>query len=137
MKASHTNIRWRQRYQNFRKAFALLQEAVKLEHASELEKAGRIQVFEIVFELAWKLMKDYLKMLGFAVKGPRDAIKQAFREGIIDNGEIWLEALKSRNETAHIYNEEKAQLIDDKITDVYFTEIRKLYLFYLKESERE
>jgi nucleotidyltransferase substrate binding protein (TIGR01987 family) len=137
MDQNPSNIRWRQRFQNFEKAFALLEEAVKLDKSSDLEKAGRLHVFEIVFELAWKLMKDYLKMLGFVVKGPRDAIKQAFREGIIDNGEIWLEALKSRNEAAHIYNEEKALLISDKVEDVYFDEIKKLHSFFMKEIEDE
>ena len=52
-----SNIRWKQRYQNFEKAFKLLEEAVLKTGLSKLEKAGVIQIYEFTFELAWKTLK--------------------------------------------------------------------------------
>ncbi|MEN2994010.1 MAG: nucleotidyltransferase substrate binding protein [Thermodesulfovibrio sp.] len=35
----------------------------------------------------------------------RDAIKTAFKYGIIENGDIWLRMISARNLTSHTYNE--------------------------------
>jgi len=53
-----------------------------------LEKQGLIQAFEYVFELAWNLIRDYLLYQGHTdIKGSRDAIKTAFKYGLIEEGE--------------------------------------------------
>jgi nucleotidyltransferase substrate binding protein (TIGR01987 family) len=67
-----------------------------------------IQFFEITFELAWKLLKDYEEIEGLIAKTPRAAIKQAFQSGLISNGHDWIDALQDRNLTSHTYNEETA-----------------------------
>jgi len=77
------DIRWIQRFSNFERAFLLLQESLTTEPLSILERAGLIQFFEMTFELAWKLLKDYEETEGFIVKTPREAIKQAFQSGFI------------------------------------------------------
>ena len=64
------------------------------------------QFYEICFELSWKTMKDYLESEGFEVKSPREAIKLAFQTGLVEDGELWIEALEARNMTSHIYDEE-------------------------------
>lgn len=63
---------------------------MELQHPSVIERAGMIQFFEMTFELAWKLLKDYQEEEGFIVKSPRDAIKQAFQYQLIKNGQAWL-----------------------------------------------
>ena len=65
----NSDIRWKQRFDNFDRAFVLLREALEpgLAALSQLEKEGTIQRFEIAFELAWKTMKDYLEENGLVV----------------------------------------------------------------------
>ncbi len=99
------DIRWIQRFQNFEKAFLLLQETVQIKSPSVTERAGLIQFFEMTFELAWKLLKDYEEEEGFVIKSPRDAIKQAFQTNIINEGHTWIDALEDRNLTSHTYHE--------------------------------
>lgn len=69
------DVRWIQRFSNFEKAFLLLQDSLKTEQLSILERVGLIQFFEMTFELAWKLLKDYEETEGCIVKTPREAIK--------------------------------------------------------------
>ena len=98
-------IRWKQRFVNFEKAFQTLERTVVIENPSEAERGGLIQFFEVAFELSWKTLKDYLEAGGFQVKSPREVLKQAFQSGIIQDGHAWMEALEDRNLTAHTYNE--------------------------------
>ncbi|WP_342774217.1 nucleotidyltransferase substrate binding protein [Aquibacillus sediminis] len=56
--------------------------------STELERAGIIQFFETTFELAWKVLKDYLEAEGYVAKSPRDSIKQAFQAEIIEDGHL-------------------------------------------------
>ena len=72
-------FRWKQRLSNFSKALTFLNKAIEKEHLSELERAGAIQSFEFVFELAWKTMKDYLNEQGVNAMYPREVIKQSFQ----------------------------------------------------------
>lgn len=111
--------RWKQRFQNFSRSFMLLQTATELEKLSVIERAGMIQFFEISFELAWKVLKDYQEE-GFSISSPRDAIKTAFQYQLIGNGKEWLEALSDRNLTVHTYQEKTAQLVELKIKSTYY-----------------
>lgn len=118
------DIRWQQRLANYSRALAQLGRAVELAHSrplSELEKQGLIQTFEFVFELAWTLMQDYFLYQGNpAITGSRDAIRTAFKQGLIADGEGWMEMIKSRNQTAHTYNESVANEIAEKIIALYY-----------------
>lgn len=117
------DIRWQQRLANYSRALTRLTRAVELAQTrslSDLEKQGLIQVFEFVFELAWNLMKDYFLYQGNpAISGSRDAIRTAFKQGLITDGEGWMEMIKSRNQTAHTYNESVANEIADNIMAIY------------------
>ena len=124
------DIRWIQRFSNFERAFLLLQDSLKTEQLSILERAGLIQFFEMTFELSWKLLKDYEETEGFIVKTPREAIKQAFQSGLISNGHDWIDALQDRNLTAHTYNEETAIAVEAKIRDKYFQLLAELYAYF-------
>ena len=101
------DIRWQQRFENFERALGLLREALKdVESLSELEKEGLVQRFEYTLELAWNTLRDYLYYQGIAVEPatPRTVIKQAFKVGIIDDGQLWLEMIDHRNLLSHTYN---------------------------------
>jgi len=121
------DIRWQQRFSNYEKAFLLLERALSIATPSEVERGGIIQFYEMAFELAWKLMKDYLEQLGYTVSSPRDAIKQAFQAGILDDGQLWMDALTDRNLTTHTYDENKAIEVVAKIRANYFPALQQLY----------
>jgi len=123
---SDPDIRWRQRLQSFRKAFKRLSEAVQLteeRELSELEQQGLIQAFELTHELAWN---DFLESRGTTeMYGSRDATRQAFAKELIQNGEAWMEMIKSRNHTSHTYNEDTENEIAEAITSRYFAEFHQ------------
>jgi nucleotidyltransferase substrate binding protein (TIGR01987 family) len=119
------DIRWKQRLENYKKALSQLQNAVNLgkrRPLSELEEQGLIQAFEFTHELAWNVMRDYFYYQGDnSITGSRDAIREAFHVGIIEDGDSWMEMIKSRNKTSHTYNNEIASEIVSKILNVYFS----------------
>lgn len=120
---SSEDIRWKQRFQNFKKAFALLEEAVEINNRkglSDLEEQGLIQRFEFTHELAWNVFKDYFDYQGNTqITGSRDATREAFNKGLIQDGEGWMEMIKSRNQSSHTYNDEVAANLKNKITKKY------------------
>ena len=124
-------IRWRQRFINFDKAFVQLNEACQnQEHLDDLAKEGLIQRFEYTFELAWKTLKDYLEAEGETDQTPRAVLKKSFQIGVLSNGEIWMDMLAKRNLMAHTYNEETFQEVFNLIIHHYFGEIEKLHSFF-------
>ncbi len=125
------DIRWQQRFNNYTKALSKLTDAIelaKLRNLSELEKQGLIQAFEYTHELAWNTLKDFLSERGNnEIYGSRDATRAAFNLEIITNGEVWMNMIKSRNQTSHTYNEEIANDIVGMIANEYFKEFVTLY----------
>ncbi|RDY71680.1 nucleotidyltransferase [Halobacillus trueperi] len=119
--------RWRQRFENFEKSYLLLSKYAGEKLDNELERAGVIQFFEMTFELAWKVLKDYLESQGYDVKSPRETIKQAYQIEVIDDGHTWLEALSKRNLTAHTYDDQMAEKMVQEIKEHYYPELQKLY----------
>jgi nucleotidyltransferase substrate binding protein (TIGR01987 family) len=120
---SSQDIRWKQRFQNFEKANLLLQSAVDLYHQkglSELEMQGLIQRFEFTHELAWNVIKEFFDYQGNTeISGSRDATREAFNKGLIEDGESWMEMIKSRNKSSHTYNENVAKELVGQIVNVY------------------
>lgn len=125
------DIRWKQRFQNFKKALARLGDAVELateRDLSDLEEQGLIQAFEFTHELAWNTLKDFLAYQGVehSVVGSRDATRLAFENQLIGNSDAWMEMIKSRNKTSHTYNEETADEIATLIIESYYSEFEQL-----------
>lgn len=127
------DIRWKQRFENFDKSYKLLNKYAKQPITTELERAGIIQFFEMTFELAWKVLKDYLEAQEYLVKSPRETVKQAFQIGLIDNGHVWMDALSNRNLTTHTYDEELANKMTNEIITMYLPELDKMYEKLFKE----
>ena len=121
------DIRWKQRFENFNKVYLLLEKHSSKEDLSELEQAGIIQFFEMTFELAWKVLKDYLESDGYVVKSPRESIKQAFQNEIINDGHIWMDALSVRNLTTHTYDANLVKKLIDDIVNIYFPELKQMH----------
>ncbi len=141
---SNHDIRWEQRFNNFIKALNKLQDGVNYiqnnaldgDNSGESEensgmvlhdliKQGLIQRFEVTHELAWNVIKDYAAYQGNPeISGSRDASREGFAIGLIDNGEVWMEMIKSRNETSHTYNEGTAKEIFSHIIKKYLPAFR-------------
>ncbi|MFZ1793702.1 MAG: nucleotidyltransferase substrate binding protein [Anaerolineae bacterium] len=123
-------MRWVQRFNHFGKAFSQLKEACDLEEKrplTKLEEQGLIQAFEFTHELAWNTLRDFLTSRGVReLYGSRDVTREAFRAGLIENGEAWMDMIKSRNLTVHTYNEKVAAQVAQAITDVYVREFDAL-----------
>jgi len=121
------DIRWIQRFGNYRKALSQLEKFTAKNSLSELEKQGLIKAFEYTYELAWNTMKDYMEYQGIAdVFGSRDVIREAFRLELIREGEVWMNMLKDRNRTSHTYNEETADEIARAVIDDYHAQFKAL-----------
>lgn len=132
------DIRWQQRFSNFLKAFTKLEQSIEYIQQNviddnlvsdevldsvlnEMVKEGLIQRFEYTHELAWNVMKDYAEYQGNPnVGGSRDAIREAFQLKLVEDGEIWMDMIRSRNKTSHTYNEATADEIYGKIIREYF-----------------
>jgi nucleotidyltransferase substrate binding protein (TIGR01987 family) len=131
--------RWEQRFRNFKKALIKLEEGVskinnvyiidekgnvdKDRFLDDIIKEGIIQRFEYTHELAWNVMKDFFDDSGNNdIFGSKDATREAFSAGLIVNGDIWMDMIKSRNKTSHTYNEETADDIFIKIINQYNNE---------------
>lgn len=117
-----TDIRWQQRFVNYQKAFDKLKLAISgLEHepTNQLYQMALIQTFEFTFELGWKVIKDYLKYNGVDARLPREAIKEGFAAGIIEDGQLWIDMMNARNSTSHSYDETIAAQIVQNITSAY------------------
>jgi nucleotidyltransferase substrate binding protein (TIGR01987 family) len=121
------DIRWKQRFSNYQKALNQLQKFIDKGELSELEEQGLIKSFEYTYELAWNTLKDFLEFKGQSdIFGSRDAIRKAFQLGIIEDGEGWMDMLKSRNKTSHTYNEETAKEISKAVITFYYKLFKKL-----------
>jgi nucleotidyltransferase substrate binding protein (TIGR01987 family) len=137
------DIRWLQRFDHFIKALSQLREAVELTRQrplSNLEQQGMIQAFEFTHELAWNTLKDFLEERGTQnIYGSRDATREAFKAGLIANGEVWMNMIQSRNLTSHTYDEETAKEIASSVLNAYFAEFEalRLVLDALRRAEEE
>ena len=136
--------RWVQRAKSFEKALSRLKDAIILadeRELSDLESQGLIQGFEYTHELAWETLKDFFEAQGTQnLYGSRDTTRTAFRTGLIENGEIWMDMIEKRNLTSHTYDEELAAEVVMTIRNVYFAEFERLLVRFqqqMKEVESE
>ena len=123
------DIRWKQRFENYSKALRQLTRFIEKGALNEFEQQGLIQCFEYTYELAWNCIKDVFETQGeVGIIGSRDAFRLAFQRGLIENGETWMEMIKSRVLTSHTYNEDVADEISSRIVTEYYPEFIRLHL---------
>ena len=127
------DIRWKQRLDNFDRAFVLLREVCerKIESLSRLEKEGAIQRFEVAFELAWKTIKDYLEEAGVVVQPvtPRNVIKEAFAARLLDDAQVWIDMMLHRNLLSHTYDIKVLEEVLQAVAERYFPALDHLHEF--------
>jgi len=135
------DIRWLQRFDHFKKAYAQLQEALQLmseRELSNIEKQGSIQAFEFTYELAWNVLRDYLIWQGIeSVSGSRDAIREGFKRELISDGHAWLAMLQDRNRTVHTYNEATANQIIEHLRTKYAQLFAEFVVTFQQKADDE
>ena len=135
------DVRWRQRFQCFGKAFGQLSAAAELakqRKLSDLEQQGLIQAFEFTHELAWNILKDFLESRG-ATKlfGSKDATREAFARGLIANGQEWMAMIQARNRSSLTYNEKTAHEVAEAILGSFVTEFAAFRVKFAEIESRE
>ena len=101
---------------DFKLALLQLDDALKLPVENDVIKAGCIQYFEFSFELAWKTVKRFAEDEGMAeCNTPKSALKAAFACRWIDDEDVWLDMLMSRNRMSHTYSASSALVVFDKL----------------------
>jgi nucleotidyltransferase substrate binding protein (TIGR01987 family) len=121
------DVRWKHRFQNLKKAFIQLEKTVNTPDLNELERQGLIKAFEFTYELAWTTLKDFLVEKGYTdLIWSKDTIRQSFQSGLISDGDIWMDMIKSRNLTAHTYNQDTAESIEEDVINQYYPLFKKL-----------
>lgn len=106
-----------ERYNSFKKIYTRLVDLVNTDVSNQddiIKKGimdGVIQRFEFTFELMWKVLKEYMETAGFSdfVSGPKGILKFAFKNGIINDEEIFSKMLEDRNRTTHMYDEKNSR----------------------------
>ena len=124
------DIRWQQRFHSFKKALAQLaafvdpQQLALMGYSAELtprEELGMIKAFELCYEQGWKTLKDLLEYGGFTgPTNPNAILQQALEEGYITDSDGWRDLHKSRTRTIHVYEQETADEVADKIRLRYY-----------------
>lgn len=124
------NIRWIQRFKHFKQAFAQLEKGVHLSVArplTALEEQGLIQAFEFTHELAWNVLKDFLEERGvFNLYGSKDTTREAYKRGLLEDGDVWMDMIKSRNLSSHTYNPGIAESIRRAIVENYHAAFKQM-----------
>lgn len=125
-----SDIRWKQRFSNLKNAYTHLQDAVTLARQralSDLEQQGLIKAYEFTYELSWNVLKDFLTYKGITgIIGSRDAVRVAFKNGIITEGEVWMQMVNDRNLISHTYDKKTAQKVLADIQHIYEKAIAQL-----------
>jgi len=146
-------VRWQQRFENFDKAYLRFAEAVSwdIEGATDavsivnaargdknILKETLVKRFELAFELARHVLRDYLLDVGFPqneIKGPKYVIRKSFQEGYIRDGEVWMGALDARNEAVHIYREEIMEKVFNFACNKFFPVLRDMHSYFKQEYD--
>ena len=134
-------IRWHYRFQNFSRAYNLLNEAFEsgIQVLNQLEREGAIQRFEFTFELGWNMLKDRLEYDGVVMDSvtPRNIIRTAAAAGLIPDGQTWIDMLDDRRITSHQYDASILEAVLERIQERYLPALDELYQRFLAEVPDE
>ena len=137
--SENKDIRWKQRYQHYHKLIHHLRRGLKNrspESSDLMYQAGLTTHFNLSFEMLWKLLKDYLEYLEVEIdiRSPKNILKIAANSGLLEkidvDGNVLMNAHKSRNELSHIYDFDKAEEILEKIENNYLDEMLKVDTYF-------
>ena len=139
------DIRWKQRHASYANILKVLSGNLagrEPQEFTELERIGLAKSFELSFELLWKLLKDYLEHEEIVIDliSPKYILRAAAASGLLEkanaDGDILMQAHKSRNELVHIYDNEKFTAVLESIKNTYLPEMIKIDGFFVSIQDR-
>lgn len=114
--------------ESFKNAYLKLKQFINEDNGSELARAGILHAFEFTFELWWKYLQRYLDSLYILEEhGPSSVIKIAFQNGILKDGQPYMDMLRDRNLISHTYKENMAEEIYLRIKNNHILTLEKFY----------
>lgn len=129
------------RYRSYCRSLDNLEDAKGRDRTDKFILSGTVQMFNLSFDLAWKVMKDiiteYHGVLEYPTGSPRETLRMANSVGLIED-DTWLEMLRVRNNLAHDYDGELAVRYFEKITSTYddlMEKFRNNAAVYYRETE--
>ena len=129
------------RYHSYCRSLDNLADAKGRDRTDKFVLSGTVQMFNLSFDLAWKVMKDiiteYHGVLEYPTGSPRETLRMANSVGLIED-DTWLEMLRARNNLAHDYDGELAVRYFEKITSTYddlMEKFRDRAAMYYQETE--
>lgn len=130
--------RWQQRFSNYCRGLERLEDFLDPPVLNEREQQGLIKAFEYTYELAWNTLCDLLRSQGDAsLLGARDSLREAFRLGLIEQGDAWMLMIQDRNLTNHTYNRNTADAIAAQIVASYLPCFQQLRSTLQQRQEEE
>ena len=112
------------KFDNFCSALANLKDIFEYEEPyNNVVLTGLVALYEICFEQSWKAMKEILEQNGVSeaqTGSPRQILKTAYQTGLVKDEQLWLNALVTRNNVAHAYNQAIALDIVRKTKATYY-----------------
>ena len=109
------------RFDAFTKSLAVLSRSNR-NFNDEIYRMGIIGQFHLTFELSWKALREFLLIHGVSEANSgslREIIKSAYKFNFLSDENIWLDMLRRRNQTIHIYDENIAIELVNLILDKY------------------
>lgn len=117
------------KYMNLKKSYTKLKEVSDIyDGNNDIIRDSLIQRFEFTYELTHKTLREFMKYLGVTLENsfPRTIFKKAYVNNLISDDKVWISLLEDRNSTSHIYNENLAKEIADRIKNQYVDAINEL-----------
>ena len=113
------------KFENFKAALVNLNDIFLIKNHMEMWKllAWLAYMKSSFCNKSWKAMKELLENFGYAegaTGSPRTILKTAYKAGMISDEELWLDALVSRNNVAHAYNQAIAMDIIRQTKEKYY-----------------
>lgn len=129
------------RYYTFCKSLKNLEKSLSANPEADFVLEGTVLNFTLTFDISWKVMKDILvkklEILDFAIGSPRETLRQAFINGLIEDEE-WMQMLRARNQLAHDYDGTFATEKFQDIITVYYPIFEKfrerVKKYYVEEN---
>ena len=127
---------------NFMNCLRILSEAdFSKANEDEIYRTGVVGQFNLTFELAWKALQQTLRLHGVAeaeTGSPREILQSGYKFGWLDDETVWLQMLKKRNLSVHIYNEAEIDELLLLIRDSFlpaFAKLEQVLRMKVKEAE--
>ena len=91
------------------------EKAINTPKDADIYRDSTIQRFEFCFDLSWKIAKEWLFENGVECRSPRECLVEAYTNKLLNEEEVWLDMLRSRNTMSHLYDESQAKELFLKI----------------------